>query len=63
MLLTYLSDDGKNRVAFRAAARGTHFFIEEAAGVTVYEFDGSGYRMVTFIKKSTLAKAMEKYPK
>lgn len=62
MYLQGLSKDGKQAVTFRASAVGTHFFLEEPAGVTVYVYDESvGYRKETFLKGSTLAKAMKKY--
>ena len=31
------------------------------AGVTVYVFDGDGYRKETFLKSATLASAMKRY--
>ena len=41
---------------------GTHFFLEEPSGVTVYVYDESvGYRKEAFLKGATLAKAMKKY--
>jgi hypothetical protein len=62
MFLGSLSKNGKEKVSFRAIAFGTHFFLEETAGVTVYVFDNSvGYRRVTFLKGSTLANALKKY--
>ena len=62
MYLQTLSNDGKDKVTFRASAIGTHFFLEEAAGVTVYVYEESvGYRKETFLKGATLAKAMKKY--
>jgi hypothetical protein len=62
MYLQSLSNDGKDKVTFRAAAIGTHFFLEEPAGVTVYVYEESvGYRKESFLKGSTLAKAMKKY--
>jgi hypothetical protein len=62
MFLGELSHDGKEKVTFRASALGTHFFLEEPAGVTVYVFDETvGYRKETFLKGSTLAKALKKY--
>ena len=62
MYLQGLSNDGKEKVTFRASAIGTHFFLEEPAGVTVYVYDESvGYRKQTFLKGSTLSKAMKKY--
>jgi hypothetical protein len=63
MFLGELSKDGKEKVTFRASALGTHFFFEEAAGVTVYVYDASvGYRKETFLKGATLAKALKQYP-
>jgi hypothetical protein len=62
MFLGGLSKDGKEKVTFRATAFGTHFFLEEPAGVSVYVFDDSvGYRKETFIKGSTLASALKRY--
>ena len=61
MFLSTLSSDGKQKVTFKAAASGTHFFFEESAGVTVYVFDGDGYRKETFLKSATLASAMKRY--
>jgi hypothetical protein len=63
MYLSGLSKNGKERVTFRASALGKHFFLEEAAGVTVYVYDETvGYKKETFLKGFTLAKAMKKYP-
>ena len=62
MYLSSLSKDGKQQVTFRATAIGTRFFLEEPSGVTVYTYDEKvGYRKETFLKGSTLAKAMKKY--
>jgi hypothetical protein len=62
MYLNGLSKDGKQLVTFRSAALGTHFFLEEPSGVTVYVYDDTvGYRKETFLKSYTLAKAMRKY--
>ena len=61
MFLASLSSDGKTRVTYAATARGTHFFFEESGGVTVYSFDGEGYRKAQFLKGYTLAKALKKY--
>jgi len=61
MFLTDLSAEGKQRVAFKAAAAGKHFFFEESAGVTVYIYDGTGYRKEAFLKSATLEKAMKRY--
>jgi hypothetical protein len=62
MYLAGLSKDGKEKVTFKAAAYGKHFFLEEPSGVTVYVYDGSGYRRQTFLPKLTLEQAMKKYP-
>jgi hypothetical protein len=61
IFLRKLSDDGSQRVQFRAAAHDKHFFFEETAGVTVYQFDGVEYKKVEFLRGETLAKAMKKY--
>jgi hypothetical protein len=62
MFLAGLCKEGKERLTLKAAAYGKHFFIEEPSGVTVYAYDGSGYRKETFLAKLTLEKAMKKYP-
>lgn len=61
MFLATLSGDGRQEVVFKAAAMGTHFFFEEPGGVTVYAFDGVGYRRQVFLKGYTLTKAIKKY--
>jgi len=62
MYLQTLSNDGKEKVTFRASAIGTHFFLEEPSGVTVYVYEESvGYRKEAFLKGATLAMAMKKY--
>jgi hypothetical protein len=61
MFLASLSGDGRQQVVFKAAAMGMHFFFEEPTGVTVYGFDGRGYRRETFLKGYTLTKAIKKY--
>ncbi len=61
MFLASLSGDGRQQVVFKAAAIGTHFFFEEPTGVTVYAFDGHGYRREIFLKGYTLPKAIKKY--
>jgi hypothetical protein len=62
MYLQTLSNDGKDKVTFRASAEGKHFFFEEPTGVTVYVYEESaGYRKEAFLKGATLAKAMKKY--
>ena len=62
MYLQSLSNDGKEKVTFRASAIGTHFFLEEPSGVTVYVYEESvGYKKEVFLKGATLAMAMKKY--
>lgn len=61
MFLSNLSNDGKQRVAFKAAALGVRFFFEEPTGVTVYMFDGIGYKRQAFLKGSNLNQALAKY--
>ena len=61
MFLASLSGDGRQQVVFKAAAMGTHFFFEEPTGVTVYFYDGRGYRKQTFLKGYTLSKAIKKF--
>jgi hypothetical protein len=62
MFLANLSQSGKDRVTFKASAEGNRFFYEEAAGVTVYAFDGKdGYRKEAFLPKTTLDQALNKY--
>ncbi|HEX8153703.1 MAG TPA: hypothetical protein VF698_11280 [Thermoanaerobaculia bacterium] len=61
IFLRTLSDDGGRQVTFRATAIGMRFFIEEPAGVTVYAYDGSGYKREAFLPKTTLAKVVPKY--
>jgi hypothetical protein len=61
MFLSTMCADGRQRVAFKASAFGTYFFFEEATGVSVYTFDGVGYRRQAFLKGLTLAQAMQKY--
>lgn len=61
MFMATLSGDGKTKVTYAATAHGTHFFFEESSGVTVYSFDGDGYRKSEFLKGATLAKALKKY--
>ena len=61
MFLASLSNDGKQKVTFRAQAVGTHYFFEEPGGVSVYAYDGAQYRRETFLKNATLAAAIKKY--
>lgn len=61
MFLTTLSSAGKQQVVYRAAAAGTHFFFEEPAGVTVYVYDGAGYKKEAFLKSAKLKTAMARY--
>ena len=61
MFLANLCSGGKQRVTFKAMAAGKRFFFEEAAGVTVYLYDGTGYKKETFLKSATLATALKRY--
>lgn len=61
MFLANLCGSGKKKVTFKAAAAKNRFYFEEAAGVTVYIYDGTGYRKETFIRAVTLATAMKRY--
>ena len=61
MFLVNLSASGKQKVTFKASASGKRFFFEEPAGVTVYLYDGAGYRKETFLKSATLTSAMKRY--
>ena len=61
MFMSNLSSEGKQRVQYKAAAFGTHFFFEEPTGVSVYQFDGIGYRRQSFLKGNTLGQALAKY--
>lgn len=58
LFLSSMSNSGARQVTFKASAVGKRFFIEEPAGVTVYLYDGQGYRREAFMEKTTLAKAM-----
>lgn len=61
LFLRSLSNDGGRQVTFKATAVGIRFFIEEPAGVTVYTYDGTGYRKETFVEKATLPKVVATY--
>jgi hypothetical protein len=61
MFMASLAGDGKTKVTYSATARGTRFFFAEESGVTVYSFDGDGYRKSEFLKGYTLTKALKKY--
>ncbi len=61
LFLKELSRGGARQVTFRATAAGTRFFFEEKPGVTVYRFDGRKYVKETFLRGSTLAKAVKQY--
>ena len=61
LFLSSLSSDGQQRVQFKAAAFGTRFFFEEPTGVSVYQFDGIGYRRQSFLKGNTLGQVLAKY--
>jgi hypothetical protein len=62
IFLNSLSKNGERNIQFRTAAINTHFFLEEAGGVSVYEYDGKGdYKRVDFLKGAKLAAAEKKY--
>jgi hypothetical protein len=61
--LRSLSKDGSRSVTFRASATGTHFFFEEASGVTVYRYVNGSYTKETFLGGMKLSAAMKKYAK
>lgn len=61
MFMASLAGDGKTKVSYSAVARGTHFYFAEDGGVTVYTFEGEGYRKTEYLKGYTLAKALKKY--
>lgn len=63
MFLSSLSNHGARRVSFKATAAGTYFFLEEPTGVSVYTYDGSGYRRERFMKGTTLDKVLKVYAK
>jgi hypothetical protein len=61
LFLSTLSHDGARSVTFKATAMGTRFFFEESSGVSVYRFDNGQYVRETFLRGTTLAKAVKKY--
>jgi hypothetical protein len=61
MFMATLAGDGATKVTYTATARGTHFFLEQGGGVTVYTYDDAGYQKSEFLKGYTLAKALKKY--
>jgi hypothetical protein len=61
LFLASMSKDGARSVTFRATARGTHFFLEEPNGVTVFVWEGGEYRKSEFLRASTLPKAVKRY--
>ena len=63
LFLAGLSNDGKRTVTYKAMARNTRFFLEEPAGVTVYVYDGDGYRKEAFLRGVKLDRAVKKYSK
>jgi len=56
-----MSKDGARSVTFKASATGTHFFFEDAAGVTVYQFTNGHYTKTAFLPGTKLSAAMKKY--
>lgn len=63
LFLSAMANDGKRQVTFRATAFGTHFFLEEPSGVTVYRFEKGEYVKHEFLKGAKLASALKKYAK
>ncbi|HEY2093598.1 MAG TPA: hypothetical protein VGJ81_17125 [Thermoanaerobaculia bacterium] len=63
LFLSGLSNDGRRTVTYKAMARNTRFFLEEPAGVTVYVYDGDGYRKETFLRGMKLERAVKRYAK
>lgn len=61
--LRTLSKDGNRAVTFRASATGTHFFFEDAGGVTVYRFVNGHYTRDAFLAGMKLNAAMKRYAK
>ncbi|HEX7191405.1 MAG TPA: hypothetical protein VF381_07515 [Thermoanaerobaculia bacterium] len=61
LFLASLANDGKRTVTYRAMARNTRFFLEEPAGVTVYVYDGTGYRKETFLRGVKLERAVKRF--
>jgi hypothetical protein len=61
LFLAELANDGKRTVTYRAIARNTYFFLEEPAGVTVYVYDGNGYKKDAFLRGVKLERAVKKY--
>lgn len=61
MFLASLCGAGKTKITLKAQALGTRFFLEEPAGVTVYAFDGDGYKKENFFKGLTMDQAVKKY--
>ena len=61
MFLAGLCNDGQRSVNVRARAMGTHFFIEEPVGVSVYTFEGTGYRKNAFMPGAKLPAALKRY--
>lgn len=61
--LRTLSKDGGRSVTFKASASGTHFFFEEASGVTVYRFVNGKYVQQSFLPGAKLGTAVKRYAK
>jgi hypothetical protein len=61
MFLAGLCKDGERNINFKASALGTHFFVEEPGGVTVYLFQGSSYRRDVFLPGATLRNAIKRF--
>jgi hypothetical protein len=61
--LRSLSKDGGRAVTFKASASGTHFFFEEASGVTVYRYVNGKYVKERFLAGTKLGTAVKRYAK
>jgi len=63
LFLGSMSNQGGRSVTFKATALGTRFFFEEPSGVTVYRFENGRYVKETYLKNTTLDKAVKRYAK
>ncbi|MFL6244868.1 MAG: hypothetical protein ACJ74H_02505 [Thermoanaerobaculia bacterium] len=61
--LRSLCKDGGRAVTFKASATGTHFFFEEASGVTVYRYVDGKYVRETFLAGAKLPAVVKRYAK
>jgi hypothetical protein len=63
LFLGDLSNDGARQVTFRATAIGTHFFLEEPAGVTVYRYADGKYVKEEFVRNAKIPAVVKRYAK